>query len=85
VLAYADSKVLVQGTEDGGVYLALLGLKSRVRVGAGEHGDDVHPPQEPEHLDETGENPDDRRHRDDAPEPEDLAEQHGPGDQQQSR
>ena len=61
------------------------GPSGRVRVRSGERGYDVHPPQEAEHLDETGEDPDRRRQRNDALEPEDLSEQHGPGDQQESR
>jgi len=58
VLADSDSQVLVQGTEDGGMHLALLRPESRVGVGAGEPGNDVHPPQEAQHLDETGEDSD---------------------------
>jgi hypothetical protein len=41
--------------------LALLRPEGRVCVGAGERGDDVDPPQEPEHLNETREDADGRR------------------------
>ena len=71
----------MQCTEDGGVNLTLMALESWVRVGAGKRGDDVYPPQEPKHLNESGENPDRCRQRDHASEPEDLAEQDGAGDQ----
>jgi hypothetical protein len=64
------------------MYLPLIGRKSWVRVGTGEPGDDVHPPKETEHLDETGEDSDRHSHRDDTREAEDLPEQHCPGDQQ---
>ena len=84
VLADADPEVLVQRTERDDMHLPLLGPESRVCVTTGERGYDVHPPQETEHLDETGEDSDGRRHRNDAPEPEHLPEQHCPGDQQQS-
>jgi hypothetical protein len=44
VLAYTDPEVLVQCAEDRGVGLALLRPEGRIRVRAGERGDDVHPP-----------------------------------------
>ena len=81
MFADPDPEGLVQGPENGGVDLALLRPEGRVGVRAGERGDDVDPPHEPKHLDETGEDADGRRNRDDPPEPEELPEQHGPGDQ----
>ena len=74
MLAHADPEVLGQGAEDGGMNLALLRSKGRVRVGPGERGYDVHPPQEAEHLDEPGKDAEGRRQWHDALEPEHLTE-----------
>ena len=78
MLADTDPEVLVQGAEHCGMDLALLRPEGRVGVGAGEPGDDVHPTKEAKHLDETGEDPDGHRQRDDATEPEDLPEARRP-------
>jgi len=84
---FADphAEVLMERAEDNRVRRALFRRRCRICAAASERRNDVHPPQEAEHLNETGKDTEGHRHRDDVIEPEHLPQQHRPGDQEQPR
>ena len=84
MFADPDAQVLMECTKQHQRGFALRRTGSGVGVRTSQARHEVHPPKEPEHLHETGEDPDCRRYGQDASETERLRQHHHGTDHQEA-